>query len=112
MPADCACGHAPSISASKAVEEKTSTVAGRPVLRIYHYERAGSPCYDSILRATSSPSNIVQEVPNVSHELRLGVWNLFGAASAEKRMIIDEMVTQQKSDNSMHTGVSFVCPKH
>lgn len=77
-----------------------SSAAGRPTLRVYRYERAGFPYYDSIIRtsACTCPPHVVQGVPIVSHELRLGVWNLSGAANMEKRLIIDEIVSQQQID--------------
>lgn len=73
-----------------------STLSGRPTLRIYQYEHQNLQFYDSILKVSQCPFN--NENHLVKHELRIGVWNLSGAANVEKRMVIDELVYQQQSD--------------
>lgn len=75
-----------------------SSVYGRPILRFYQYHHEGHTYYDSILHTTTlSPTNPPAN-RTAPLKLRLGVWNLSGAASVTKRMVIDKIVHQQHAD--------------
>lgn len=72
----------------------------RPVLQIYQYQINSQPYYDSITEKIliSTPEPESPQVHPRIKSLCLGTWNVLGATSIEKRLLIDELIHQHQID--------------
>lgn len=62
--------------------------SGRPVLRVHRFQHDSHVYYDSVCSFIAHRLEI----------LKLGSWNLSGATSIEKRMVIDELISHHQLD--------------
>lgn len=72
--------------------------SNRPVLRIYQYHVNSQPYYDSIIKSDLIYSTESRSIQPHHSNLCLGTWNMLGATSIEKRLIIDDLLHQQQLD--------------
>lgn len=65
-----------------------ASLPGRPVLRIYRSCQNSHISFDSVCAFT-----VLSSVQPLGHSLHIGTWNLSGATSPEKRMVIDKIIS-------------------